>query len=525
MKSSGKKLIIILVSLSLIVGVVWVFLPSGRKTQQSQHQPNSSAYNALTSIKTHTENIANIYENNKAFIDNLKATEPLYIWGRGYASDTLGILKQTPQWKTIGNIDEKQAGQIMNNASSTLEDRLYAMSMGYISMFNKLIENGKGVSGTIDMGNSSISGIDALVRAKAGAYTLVDWQQIEEKTSTKAKVEFIRDKSKAWESAYNDLKGLLTITDKKKSSIVMDIGTTYMAVYNLKNITTNMYKNADDILNNKSDDVTLNNIDKSTMMFMLYSSEYARVGIEVLSTLKQMEYSVSGSITLTREDIINRCNNTWQSIQQTLGINLPEDPTSTQALAEMNKIANSLLKKYNLNNNTIGSILINRLTNNYERYKKVLSDQNGDTYYIFYLTAQSKGIADFLNNNLNIAQGILLRAPTSTNTIAQELQTEKLAFDKLYSWEIREITSIYQQLDKEGKYPLILDTFVSISSSGYQAELLLTQIKNILKNYSENNILNTAKNIVGIYTRFMIDNLYNLMDILTIKGGLSIIKG
>ncbi|NOZ92417.1 hypothetical protein GM182_01825 [bacterium 3DAC] len=524
MHERGKKLLIILVSLSLIVGVVWVFLPVGHR-QTTNRQYNSETYQALMAIQRQTENIANIYENNKTFLDNIKATEPMYIWGRQYASDTLTMLKQTSQWKKIGTIDEHQAGEIMNNASSTLEDRLYAMSMGYLSMFNKLIESGKGVSGTIDMGNSSISGIDALVRARAGAYTLIDWKTVEEKTSTKSKVEFIRDKAAAWESSYNELKSLLEIKDTKRSSIVLDIGTTYMSIYNLKNITTNMYKNANDILENKSKDVTLNNINNSTMMFMLYSSEYARVGIEVLSTLKQMEYSINDNTTFSRKELIKRCNNTWKDIEQSLDISLPDNPTSTQGLSEMSKISTKITEKYKLAANTIGSILVNRLTSNYERYKKVASQSDADAFYLLYLTAQSKGIADFLSENTDISRGILLKAPTTTDTIVSELQVDKLAFDKLYSWEISQIKSINQQLEKEGKYPLILDTFVSISSSGYQAELLLTQLKNVMSNYSEANSLATSKHIVGLYTRFMIDNLYNLLDMLTIKGGLAIIKG
>ncbi len=518
---SGKKLLIILISLSLIIGIVWVLIPSGRTKQTNTMPPN--IYHSLENIIKNTQNISQTFQNNKEFINNLKATSPMYIWARQYAEETEKLLQSTPQWKTIGKIDEKEAGQIMGNASSTLEDRLFAMSMGYLSMFNKLLASGSGVARTIDMGGASISGIDALVRARAGAYTLVDWKQVMEKTSTKTRVEFIRDKAKDWETSYNDLKKLLLIDTKKPNSTILDIGSTYISIYNLKNITTNTYKNAVDILENKSQDTNLSTMSQSTLMFMLYSSEYARVGIEVLSTLKQMEASITADRDISISQIKQLLSTSWKNIESTLNIKFPADPTSTTGLTQSNKISDQLASSLNFPENSIGYLLINSLMTNYERYYKTMQESNGDLMYAFYLTAQSKGIANFISRETQLAQGILLKAPTSTQTIPQELMSEKLTFDQIYAWELSFIKDTYTHLSKDGNYPLIFDTFGSVAKIGYSAITLTSDLQKILKEYSKVDPLEISKQMVGKYTRFMIDNLYTLFDILTINGALDIL--
>ena len=519
MASKGKKLIIVLVSLSLLLGVAWTLTLSFSSPSQKEEQKlNPVIKDFVASVKE----MADIYEQQGKFLSDLKATEPMYIWGREYATDTEKLLGKTPQWKTLGKVDYKRASDIMSSSTSTLEDRLYAMSMGYLSMVEELFTTGKGTLGTIDMGNSSISGVDALVRARAGAYTLIDWKTVEEKTTTQAKLSFIKDKAKDWEESYKNLQSLLTLEEATPRSVAIDIGSTYMAIYNLRNISTTTYKNADEILQGKSQDTTLQTIDKSTLMFLLYSAEYPRVGIEILSTLKQMELSDASKDTITKDDALHLCENTWKEIEKTLNITLPETLGATESATLIDNLSKDLEKKLGLDYSSVGMVLVSRMFSNYKQYQQQLNERNPDIYYLIYLTGSSRGIADFLTEHKDLAQTNLLSAPTSTSSIPSSLAENAKKFTQIYAWMI---DSAKKNTKNIRTYPLIADTYISISSIGYTASQKWLMMRDTIEKSSDEQPTKLAGKLVGIYTSLMIDTLYNLIDTLTIEGVKAMLSG
>ncbi len=519
MNSKGKKLIIVLVSLSLLLGVAWTLtlsLSSPSKKEESSLNPVIKDF--VASVKE----MADIYDRNKEFLSELKATEPMYIWGREYATETEKLLGETPQWKTLGKVDYKKASEIMSSSTSTLEDRLYAMSMGYLSMVEELFTTGKGTLGTIDMGNSSISGVDALVRARAGAYTLIDWRTLEEKTTTQAKISFVKNKAKDWEESYKNLQLLLTLKEATPRSVTIDIGSTYMAIYNLRNISTTTYKNADEILKGESKDTSVQTIDKSTLMFLLYSAEYPRVGIEILSTLKQMELSAASQDTITKDDALRLCENTWKEIEKTLGITLPETLGATESATLIDNLSKELEEKLDIDYSSVGMILVSRMLSNYKQYQKQLKEENPDIYYLIYLTGSSRGIADFLIEHRNLAQTTLLSAPTSTSSIPSSLAENARKFAEIYAWMIE---SAKANTENIRAYPLIADTYISISSIGYTAGQKWIMMRDAIEKNSKEEPTKLVGKLVGIYTSLMIDTIYNLIDTLTIEGVKTTLSG
>ncbi len=515
----AKKLIIVLVSLSLLVGVAWsLTLSFSSPSKRESIQINPVIKEFLASVKQ----MADLYDQNSNFLANLKATEPMYIWGREYATETEKLLGKTPQWKTLGKVDYKKASKIMSSSTSTLEDRLYAMSMGYLSMVEELFTSGKGTLGTIDMGNSSISGVDALVRARAGAYTLIDWKTIEEKTTTQAKLSFIKDKAKDWEESYKNFQSLLTLANTTPRNVAVDIGSTYMAIYNLKNISTTTYKNADDILRGVSKDTTLQTIDKSTLMFLLYSAEYPRVGIEILSTLKQMELTAASKDSISEDEALRLCETSWKEIEKKLGITLPQTIGATESATVIDNLSKELGNKLGLDYSSVGMVLVSRMLSNYKLYQKQLSEKKPDTYYLIYLTGSSRGIADFLTEHRELAQTKLLSAPKETSSIPSSLADNAKKFTQIYAWMIERAKA---NTKNSRAYPLITDTYISITSIGYTAGQKWIMMRDTIEKNSEEAPTKLAGKLVGIYTSLMIDTLYNLIDTLTIEGVKTTLSG
>jgi len=528
-KKTIYTIFITLVAFSLVAGLIWNFIPYNT-TNDIQHPNTSSSDNQNENpdileylVKT-VETTATTYENHKDLTDNIKNSGPLYIWAKQYIEETTNILKNTSQWNIFGNIDYETAEQLMNRSDLTTEDRLYLTSMEYLDIARKIVMSNKGITNTINTNKGWLSGIESLVRARAAAYTLNDWKIVTSKTSTTAKLSFIKDKAKDWETAYSELKEILYIQNATPDSIILDIGSNFIAIDGLANIAITTHKNVTEILENRAQDININNIDNNTLLFMLYTAEYPRVGIEILSSLKHMEYALKYTTTLSADDIIQLCNTEWDNISGTLGINIPIDNvTEAETNNLLNNITNQLKTNLKIRSNTVGSILISNLVNNYDLYMKIKREENPDTYFMFYLTAQSKGISHFLINNSKFTNITLVSAPDNVDDLKTFINPELVLFQEIYDWEIQFIEKTYKELLNDGKHPLIMDTFLTISSAGYTAKTLLPRMQEILNN-TKNTEIEKAKEIVVLYRTYMIDILNSLIDTLTIQGAISMIR-
>lgn len=518
-----------MIAFSLVTGLIWNFISYKTTNKiQSTNTPspdneNENIENLEYLVKT-VETTSSTYENNKELIDNIRTSGPLYIWAKQYIEETTNILQNTDQWNTFGNIDYQVAEQLMNRTDLTTEDRLYITSMEYLDVARNIVMSNKGITNTINTKKGWLSGIESLVRARAAAYTLNDWEIVKSKTSTTAKLSFIKDKSKDWETAYNELKEILYIRNSTPDSIILDIGSNFIAVDGLADIATTTYKNITEILENRAQDININNLDNNTLLFMLYTAEYPRVGIEILSALKHMEHTLKYITTLSVDDIEERCHKEWTNISDILAINIPmDDVTDTEINKLLDDITNQLKTNLKIQSNTIGSILISNLVNNYDIYMKIKRKENPDTYFMFYLTAQSKGIAQFLVNNSKFKNITLISAPDDAENLKTFIDPNLVLFQEIYNWEIQFIEKTYEELIRDGKYPLIMDTFLTISSAGYTSKILLPKMQEVLNNPKKTEI-EKAKEIVGLYSTYMIDILNSLIDTLTIQGAISMIR-
>jgi len=531
-KKAVYTILIILIAFSLVSGLIWNFI-----SYKTTNKPNNTQYPNTSSSDDQNENLyaleylvktveitASIYKDNKELIENIKTSGPLYIWAKQYIEETANILKNTSQWNVFGNIDYETAEQLMNRADLTTEDRLYITSMEYLDIARKIVMSNKGITNTINTNKGWLSGIESLVRSRAAAYTLNDWKIVKSKTSTAAKLSFIKDKSKDWETAYSELKGILHIQNSTPDSIILDIGSNFIAVDGLANISITTYKNVTEILENRAQDININNLDNNTLLFMLYTAEYSRVGIEILSALKHMEHALKYTTTLSADDVEELCHEEWGNISNILAINIPMDNvTATEINKLLNDMSTQLKTNLKIRSNTIGSVLISNLVNNYDIYMKIRKEENPDTYFMFYLTAQSKGIAQFLVNNNKFANIVLVNVPDNTDNLKNFIDPNLVLFQEIYNWEIQFIEKTYKQLLNDGKYPLIMDTFLTISSAGYTAKTLLPKMQEVLNN-TKNTEIEKAKEIVKLYKTYMIDILNSLIDTLTIQGAISMIK-
>jgi len=528
-KKTIYTILIILVAFSLVAGLILNLIPYN--TKHNPQPPNTLSFDNQNEnldtlgylVKT-VEITASIYEDNKELIDNIKTSGPLYIWTKQYIEETANILKNTSQWNVFGNIDYETAEQLMNRADLTTEDRLYITSMEYLDIARKIIMTNKGITNTINTNKGWLSGIESLVRARAAAYTLNDWKIVKSKTSTAAKLSFIKDKAKDWETAYSELKEILYIQNSTPDSIILDMGSNFIAVDSLADIAITTHKNATEILENRAQDININNLDNNTLLFMLYTAEYPRVGIEILSALKHMEYTLKYTTTLSADDVEELCHEEWSNIFDTLSINIPtNNATATETNKLLDAMTTQLKTNLKIRSNTIGSVLISNLVNNYDIYMKIRKEENPDTYFMFYLTAQSKGIAQFLVNNDKFANIVLVNAPNNTDNLKTFIDPNLVLFQEIYNWEIQFIEETYKQLLNDGKYPLIMDTLLTISSAGYTAKTLLPKMQELLNN-TKNTEIEKAKEIVNLYKTYMIDVLNSLIDALTIQGAISMIK-